>query len=119
MAVIAESVMVAQVEEPMASTDAGDSTLHNSTEKPSIVKSAPVIVTPEAATVTVAEVSITTLALRESAADLDPVLPGIISEMASVPSDIVRTIIEIGFGSASAELAPAMDIMKKLALQIV
>jgi len=63
------------VEEPIANTDAGDSTLHTSTDEPSIVKSAPVIVTPEAAIGTVPEIALTTLALRESAVDLDPSSP--------------------------------------------
>jgi len=50
---------------------------------------------------------------------LTPPLLGRISETASALADTVRTIIETGFGSASAELAPAMDIMKELALQMV
>ena len=74
--IIVDSIVVPQVEEPMASTDGGDSTLHISTNEPSIVKSAPLVVTPEVAIVTVLEVPVTTLALRESVADLDPALPG-------------------------------------------
>jgi len=100
------------VEELVAKTDAGDNTLHISTGEPSIVESAPVVVTPEAATGTVPEVPVTILALRESVGDLDPALPGRISETASAPTDIVRTIIETGSGSASVKLVPAMNIME-------
>jgi len=64
-------------------------------------------------------VPVTTLALRESAANLNPELLGRISEMTSAPTDTVHTIMEMGSGSASAELAPTMDIMEELALQIV
>ena len=71
--IIAESTGVAQVKGPMASTDAGDSILHTSTDEPSIVKYAPEVVTPEAATGTVSQMPVTTLALRESATDLDTV----------------------------------------------
>ena len=85
---------MAQVEEPMASTDVRDNTLHISTDKPSIVKSVPEVVTPESATIIVPEVLVTTLALRESVADFNPVLPGKISETTSAPTDTVRTIIE-------------------------
>jgi len=41
------------------------------------------------------------------------------SEMASASTDIIRTVIEKRSGSASAELAPAMDIMKEMARQMV
>ena len=101
--IIAESTVAAQVKESMASTDAGDNTLHTSTGEPSIVKSASVVATSKAATGTVLEVPITTLVLRVSAADLDPALPGRISETTSAPTNIVRTIIEMGYGSASTE----------------
>jgi len=87
--IIAESTVVAQVEEPTASTNARDCTLHTSMGEPRIVKSAPVVVTLEAATGTALEVPVTTLTLRECAADLDPALPGRISEMTSAPHIII------------------------------
>ena len=107
------------MEKPMTSTNAGGSTLHASMGEPSIVKSSPIVVTPEVSTGTVPEVPVMTLALRESTVDLDPALSRRISEIVSAPIDTVRTIIEIGFGSTSAELAPAMDITEELALQMV
>jgi len=60
-----------------------------------------------------------TLALRKSAANLDPALPGRIRETASAFMDTIRTIIEMGSGSASTELALAMDIMEEMAFQMV
>ena len=63
--IIAESIVAAQVEEPTTSTDVGDNTLHTLTDEPSIVKSAPIVVTPEAATGTDPEMLVMTLALRE------------------------------------------------------
>ena len=59
------------------------------------------------------------MALRESVADLDPPLSERISEMGSAPPSTIRTIIEAGSRSASAELALAIDIMEELALQMV
>ena len=117
--IIAESTVMVQVEELMASIDAGDNTLHISIDEPSNMKSAHVVVRPKAAKITVPEVPVTTLALRESATDFDPVLSGRISEMASALKDTVCTIIEMGSESWSAELAPAMDIMEELAFQMV
>jgi len=112
---IAESTGVAHVEEPAASTGTEDSTLQTLTAELSTVKSIPAVVISEAATITIPEVSVTTLVLKEPAAGLVPVL----SEMASASTDIVRTIIEKGFGSTSTELAPVIDIMKELAHQMV
>jgi len=117
--IIAESIAVAQVEEPTVRTDAGDSACHISMDESSIVKPAPTVVTLEAAIGTVLEVPFTTLTLRESAADLDITLPGRIIEMASVLTDTICTIIEIRSRSVSAELAPVMNIMEELALQMV
>ena len=58
---------------------------------------------------------VTTMALKEPATGLAPVLSG----MASVPMDTVRTITEKKYESVSIELAPAMDIMEELAHQMV
>ena len=63
--IIAESTGVDQVEEPMASTNVGGSILHTSMDEPSLVKSALVVVTPEAATGTVSKMPVTTLMLKE------------------------------------------------------
>ena len=60
-----------------------------------------------------------TLALRKSVANLDPALPRRIRETGSAFMDTVRTIIEMGSGSASTELALAMDIMEEMAFQMV
>ena len=114
--IIAESTRVAQVEEPMASTGAEDSALRPSTDEPSTVKSFPAVIISKATTVTIPEVPITTLVLREFAADLDPALSGRISEMASAPMNTVHTIIETWSESASTELDLAMNIMEELAL---
>ena len=81
----------------MACTNTGDSILHSSTDEPSLVKSAPVVATPEAATGTVLEMLVITLVLKELATSLAPAL----SETTSVPMDTVRTITENGSGSAS------------------
>jgi len=113
--IIVESVRVTQVEEPTASTDTRDSVLHTSMDEPSLVKSALVVVTPEAAMGTVPEMPVITLVLKAPAASLVPE----ISETASDSTDTVRIIIERGPRSAPVELAPAMDIMKELAHQMV
>jgi len=98
----------------MASTDAGDSVLHTSTDEPSLVKSAPVVVTPEDAIGTFFEMSVTTMTLKEPATSLAPVLSG----TTSVPMDTVHTITEKKYESVSIELALAMDIMEELAHQM-
>ena len=49
----------------MASTDVGDIGLHTSMDEPSLVKSAPVVITLEAATGTVPEMPVIILALKE------------------------------------------------------
>ena len=67
---IAESTRVDQMEEPVASTDAEDSTLQTSTAEPSIVKSVPEVMISDAATVTILEVSVTTSASKEPAAGM-------------------------------------------------
>jgi len=108
---IAESTSVAQVEEPVASTGAEDDIVQTSTT----VKSIPVVVVSEATIVTISEVPVTTLVLTEPVVNLISAP----SEMASVSTDTVRTIIEKRSGSASTELTPAMDIMKELAHQMV
>ena len=92
----------------MASTDTGDNILQTSTAEPRIMKYVSVVVIPEAATVTIPEVPVITLALKEPTAGLVPAL----SETASALTDTVCTITERGFGSVSTRLAPAMDIMK-------
>ena len=68
--IIAESTRVAQVEEPVASTGAEDSTLRPSTDEPSTVKSVPAVIISKATTVTILEVLATTSALKEPATGL-------------------------------------------------
>jgi len=111
---IVESTGLAQVEEPVRSTGAEDNALQTSTVEPSTVEFIPVTVASEA-TITVPKVPVTTSALTDPAAGLVSAP----SEMAPASTDIVRTIIERGSGSAVAELAPAMDIMEELARQMV
>ena len=60
------------------------------------MRSAPVVVTPEAATGTVLKMPITTLVLKEPATGLAPTL----SETASAPTNTVHTIIERKFGKS-------------------
>ena len=112
--IIAENTGVAQVKEPVASTNTEDNTLQTSTGEPSTVKSIPAVVISEAATVTIPEVSVTTSASKELAAGHVPTL----SETIFASTEIVRTIIKRGSGSASIELAPAMDIIEELAHQM-
>ena len=112
---IVESTGLAQVEKPVVSTDAEDSALQISIAEPSIVKSVPTVVISEATIVTIPEVPVTTSVFAEPAAGLVSAP----SEMASALTDTVCTIIERGSESASTELAPAMDIMKELAHQMV
>ena len=82
---IAESIGVAQVEEPVASTGAEDSTLQTSIAEPSTVKSVPAVVISEATTVTVPEMPVTISMLTEPAAGLVSAP----SEMAPASTDIV------------------------------
>jgi len=105
---IAESTRLAQVKEPVASTGAEDSALQTSTAEPGSVEFVAAPVALEATTITVSEVLATTSVLTEPAA----VLVSTPSELAPASMNIIRTIIERGSGSAPAELAPAMDIMK-------
>ena len=79
------------------------------------MKSVSAVVILKATTVIIPEAPVTTLALKESAAGLVPVL----SETASTSMDTVHTIIEKASGSASTKLALAMDIMEELAPQMV
>jgi len=113
--IIAECAEVAQVEEHVASTGAEDRTLQISTAEPSTVKFVPVVVTSEAAIVTILKVLVTTSASKEPAAD--PVLA--LSKMVSAFTETVHTIIERGSGSVSTELAPVMYIIEELAHQMV
>jgi len=112
---IAESTGLAQVEAPMASTSAEDSTLQISMAELSTVKSVPVVDISEAATVTIPEVSVTTSALKEPATGHVPTL----NKTVYASTETIHTIIERGSGSASTELGPAMDIMEELAHQMV
>ena len=85
----------------MASIDAGDSTLQTLTVEPSIVKTVSAVIIPEAATVTIPEVSVTSLALKERVVGLVLAL----NETASAPTNTIRIITETGSGSTLVELA--------------
>ena len=98
---IEESTRLAQVEEPVVSTGTENGALQTLTAELSAVKSAPVVVISEATTVL--EVPVTTSALTDPAVSLISAP----SEMAPPSTDIVRTIIERGFRSASTEVAPS------------
>jgi len=63
----------------------------------------------------VPEVPATVSALTEPAASFVSAR----NELVPASVDIMRTTIERGFGSAPTELASAMDIMEKLAHQMV
>jgi len=103
------------VKEPVASTGAEDNTLQTSMVRPSTARSVPVVVISEATTVTIPKVPVTISALAEPAV----VLVCVPSEMDSASTDTICTIIERASGSASTELALAMDIMEELAHQMV
>jgi len=112
---IAESTELAQLEKPVASTSAEDNALQTLTAELSTMVFVPDAVALEATTVTVPEVPVMTSALTNSAASLFSIL----SEMAPASTDIIRTVIERGSGSAPVELALATDIMEELARQMV
>jgi len=107
--------MLAQVEEPVASTGAEDNTLQTSTAEPSTMEFVAAPVASEATTITVPEVPATTSVLTEPAVGFVSAL----SELAPASMDIIRTTIERGSGSAPIELAPVMDIMEELAHHMV
>jgi len=67
---ITESIGLAQVKEPVASTGAEDSALQTSTAKLGIVEFVVASVASEATTITVPEVSVMTSALTEPATSL-------------------------------------------------
>jgi len=112
---IEESTGLAQVEELMASTGVEDSALQTSTAEPGTMEFVAAPVASEVTTITVSEVPITTSALTEPAVGFVSAP----SKMASASTNIICTTIERGSESASTELAPAMDIMKELAHQMV
>ena len=112
---ITESTEMAQVKKLVASASVEDSILQTSMAEPSTVKSVLAVVISETTTIIIPEVSVPTLTLMEPIA----ALVSASSEMASASINTIRTIIERGLGSASTELAPAMDIMEELAHQMV
>ena len=86
---IVESIGVAQVENPVASTIAEDNTLQTSMAQQSIVKFVPAVVTSEAAIVTILEVSVITFVSKEPVVGHVPAL----SEMTSASTETIHTII--------------------------
>jgi len=108
----AESAGVAQVEDPAASISAEGSTVQTSTGEPSAVEFAVASVAVEAATtITVLEVLVTTLVSDEPVIGLTPAQVELVL--------VSRPVMERGFGSTSAGLSPANDIMEELARQMV
>jgi len=99
----------------VASADAGDNTLQTSITELGTVEFIAAPVASEATTITVPVVPTMTSALTEPATGLVSAP----SELALNFVDIIRTTVERGFGSATTEAAPAMDIMEELAYQIV
>jgi len=112
---IAESTGLAQVEDPVASTNAEDNALQTSAREPGAVEFVAAPVVSEATTITVQEVLATTSVSTEPAVGLisEP------NELAPASVVIIHTTIERRSGSAPAELSPAMDIMEELAHQMV
>jgi len=112
---IAESIGLAQVEKPMASTGVEDSALQTSTTELSTVKSCPYGYRLTGYHSNNFGGAGHDLCVDEPAVGLASA-PG---EMALASTDIVRTIIERGFGSPSTELAPAMNMIEELAHHMV
>ena len=108
----AESIRVAQVEDPATSTGAEDSTVQTSAGESSAVEFIVASVAVEAATaITVLEVLVTTSVSDEPVVGLTP------AQVELVPVSL--PVMERGSGSTSAGLSLANDIMKELARQMV
>jgi len=108
----AQSTTIAQVEDPVASIGAEDSAVQTSAGEPSAVEFAVASVAIEAATtITVPEELATTSMSDEPVVGLTP------TQVELVPFS--RSIMERRYGSTSAGLSPANDIMEELARQMV